>query len=103
MALVFTACDNGTTGGGNSFVNTTWSSNQLDSFYHLSFEPADIWRISIVLQGEPSQVNFGTYSVSGGTATLFSGGFETGRATISGNTLTLTGMLSSFGITWTRQ
>jgi len=121
FCFVFTGCDNGSTGGSsgggnssssgsdggggvggsNSFANTNWTSySQVET--RLSFITSENW--AIYMMGGV-QWMAGNYTVSGGTATLRMSNQEFGKATISGNTLTLTGFLANYygGSSWRRE
>jgi len=108
IVLAFTSCDNGSiTSGGNNFTNTNWRSSYGFSANamvktRLSFLTSSDWAIYAYEMGM-QQLNAGTYTVSGGTATLISLGQEVGKATISGNTLTLVGVMAQAGSTWIKE
>ena len=95
------ACDNGSTGsGGNIFANTTWVASMTPGFENeLRFITSSDWAIST----GGFQALAGTYTVSGGTATLMMMGAEFGTATISGDTLTLIGFAAMYGSSWTKR
>jgi len=113
FVLSFTACDNGTTGGGgsSSFASTNWKSSyfsgQRETETRLSFITSGDWAIYVNYEIAGMgwyQMAAGTYTVSGGTATLaYLYANEYGKATISGNTLTLLGPVAAFGSSWTRE
>jgi len=116
LGLSFIACD---TGGGNTagntgsntggnFANTNWRSSF--NYYgimtmetRLSFITSGDWALYMNNGVAWQQVGAGTYTVSGGTATLMAMDQEYGKATISGNTLTLLGFLAQYGSSWTRE
>jgi hypothetical protein len=123
LGLPFTACDNDSTGGSGggdggssggggggsgSFANTNWrSSYSLPTITietRLSFITSGDWAIYMNNVGAWQQTFAGTYTVSGGTATLMVSSIgEYGKATISGNTLTLIGLAAQYGSSWTRE
>jgi len=105
---IFMSCDNnGTTSGGNNFANTSWRSSYgftADAMVEtrLSFLTSSDWAIyAINLNGY--QMFAGNYTVSGSTARLMIGGYEQGKATISGNTLTMIGSLATAGSLWIKE
>jgi hypothetical protein len=109
LGLLFTACSpdgDGGSGGGNKFANTNWRSYYLSYETRLSFITSGDWAIyanyEIVGMGW-NQVVAGVYTVSSGTAILRYLDQEYGKATISGNTLTLLGMAAQMGSSWTRE
>jgi hypothetical protein len=119
FGLSFIACDNGSTGGsgggGGSFAKTNWRSDfnyggLLTIEMKLSFITSEDWAVyenipdTDLTSGSWMQAMAGTYTVSGGTAMLMAG-IEglVGKATISGNTLTMIGTLATFGSSWTRE
>jgi hypothetical protein len=108
LGLSFTACDNGSTGGGSgSFAKTNWRSSYATMEVRLSFITSEDWALYVNnLYGAGMgwvQALAGTYTVSGGTATLWMSYYESGKATISGNTLTMVGTLAQYGSSWTRE
>jgi hypothetical protein len=124
IGISMAACgdDGGDTGIGG-FANTTWvirtlfnpgSVNSEPSYEvnTLSFITSKDWALYSQLIGNPSSQKYqdysGNYTVSGGTVILTGAGtfgqfYEHGRATISGNTLTMIGDLARYGSTWTRE
>jgi hypothetical protein len=115
IAFSMAACgdDSGIgSGGGGSFANTTWRSsdppypfNQQDMVVRLKFITSGDWAVYITspIMGE-MQGAAGSYTVSSGTATLsYLYVNEYGKATISGNTLTILGQMATYGSTWTRE
>jgi len=111
FGLSFTACDNGSTsgvGGSGSFAKTNWRSSygggEITIETRLSFITSGDWAIYCNYGVGWQQYIAGTYTVSGGTATLMVSSIgEYGKATISGNTLTLIGLAASYGSSWTRE
>jgi len=110
FGLSFTACDNGSTGGGGgsgSFAKTNWRSDSFAGEARLSFITSEDWALYVnnLYPGMGwIQAGAGSYTVSGGKATLWDMGFfEIGKATISGNTLTLLGELAMYSSSWTRE
>jgi hypothetical protein len=102
FALSFTACDNDSTnGGGGNFANTNWRSSVGVMETRLSFVTSSDWAIYMAIGG--IQWMAGNYKVSGDTATLWISNQEYGKATLSGNTLTLTGLAAVAGSSWTRE
>jgi len=109
LSFSFTACDNGLIGGGGKFANTNWRTS-----YSLGGLPTQEMRLSFITSEDWAvytnygstvewQLFAGSYTVSGGKATLCYIGLEYGKATISGNTLTMLGMLATYGSSWTRE
>jgi hypothetical protein len=102
LGFSFTACDNGSTGGsggGGSFANTNWRSDFMSEEMRLSFITSEDWAV----YGLGIQLYAGNYTVSSGKATLWYMGYEFGKATISGNTLTMLGELATYGNSWIRE
>jgi hypothetical protein len=110
FGLSFTACntDGGSSGGGGNFANTNWRSSwsyggAMTMETRLSFITSGDWALYMNNRVAWQQVAAGTYTVSGGTATLRAMDQEYGKATISGNTLTMIGALATYSSSWTRE
>jgi len=116
IGFSFAACDNGSTGGSGggggsgNFANTNWRSSYpygglTTMEVRLSFITSGDWALYMNNMTAWQQIVAGTYTVSGSTATLMVSSIgEYGKATISGNTLTLIGQLASYGgSSWTRE